>query len=173
VVDPRDSSSEETSDDEDAALDVVTALCAIGMADELMPTDDMTLAAEAGVGAEDALGALTATTEELLAPTTTPAAVTVDGPAWAEEAWEATEATVCKVVAALGGATPAAAMIFIKDPAPQGQEQSHEPSDATVPVPWAIAPGEPTSGAAARRMLVDAFPFILENAHLKQQLEQH
>jgi hypothetical protein len=173
VVDPRDSSSEETSDDEDAALDVVTALCAAGMADDSIPTDDVALTAEACVGAEDALGGLTATSEELLAPTTTPAAVTVDEPAKADEAWEATEATVCKVVAALGGATPAAAMIFIKDSAPHRQEQSHEPSDATVPVPWAIAPGEPTAGAAARRMLVEAFPFILENAYLKQQLEQH
>ena len=153
MADPRDSSIEDAYDDEDTAvgIDVVTALWAAGTTDELLVTDDVALSAEACVGVADMTEELPAAAEELLAPMITPAAVTVDEPTSAEDALDATDATVCKVVAALGGKTPAAAMLFVKDPAPHRQEQSHAPFERRVPVPCAIAPGDPTAGATAGR----------------------
>ena len=70
----------------------------------------------------------------------------------AEGACEETITAVERVVARLEAATEemaGAAPMAPKEPAPQRHWQLQEPSEAIVPVPWAIAPGEPTAGAAA------------------------
>lgn len=70
---------------------------------------------------------------------------------------EACEATVCKVVAAIDAAGLAAPALFGNDPSPQRHEHAQEPSGFKVPVPFAIAPGEPTAGAAAASNLLVAY----------------
>ena len=68
----------------------------------------------------------------------------------------ADETTVCKVVAGTAAGLAAVAL-FGNDPSPQRHEHAQEPSALRVPVPFAMAPGEPTAGCAARIRLVNAW----------------
>ena len=127
VAGARESSRDEAADigaAPDAALEDVTALCATGATVELeLDGEEATFEA-----------------------------------AFAAEAFdEAVEVTVCKVVAAIDAAgiaagVPAGALLVENDPPPQRQEHAQEPSGFSVPVPFTMAPGEPTAGA--RRPLV-------------------
>lgn len=130
----------------DEAADVGAALDAAVSDDE----DDEELAAAEEVTALCATGAAL----ELSINDDTAALETVLDTA-ADEAGD-TEATVCKVVAAIEAGLAAAAALFGNDPSPQRHEQSQDPSELVVPLPLAKAPGEPTAGAAAIIMLVSS-----------------
>lgn len=67
----------------------------------------------------------------------------------------ADETTVCKVVAGTAAGFAAVAL-FGNDPSPQRHEHAQEPSALRVPFPFAMAPGEPTAGCAARIRLANA-----------------
>jgi hypothetical protein len=134
----------------DEAADVGAALdVAEEMDEELVADDDVTTLEVAGAALEleideDAVLEIAADDTAL---DTASDDTTLD--IAADEAWD-TEATVCNVVAEFG----AAAALLGNDPSPQRHEQAQEPSAFVVPVPLAMAPGDPTAGAAARRLLV-------------------
>jgi hypothetical protein len=113
-------------DEELVVAEEVTALCAVGAALEPELEDGAALETDADVSTvlDDA----------------------------ADEAWD-TEATVCNVVAEIEAEFAPAAALFGNDPSPQRHEQAQEPSGLVVPVPLAIAPGDPTAGAAAKKVV--------------------
>ena len=125
----------EEMDEELVAADDVTALEVAGAALELEVDEDAVLETTAGDTA------LEIASDDITLDTAT------------DEAWN-TEATVCNVVAEIGTEFAAAAALLGKDPSPQRHEHAQEPSAFVVPVPLAMAPGDPTAGAAARRLLV-------------------